>query len=321
MICAGRKAHERSPFGAVRGLWLFLLLSGCCCGSGLTDDGPTPYVHCTRMEPPAARDVTVGSAHVVVEGGTVRIETATPGIAVARGPAGCGEPIVPVLDLIEGTGAGVVILVGDLGDGGGATEEGLVALVDALGQLHLPVLLLPGAHDGAERVRDLVPGDGGLVDLMGVREVQIGALTLVPLPGAPDGRYAASDEACGFDESDVGALASGSGTRLLLAWAGPATGDARSAGLDGLEAGSPLVTRALEVTGAAHGLYAWPATAISVPFDGSARSTGGATVAALHLTLPRLLGPALEGDDGARAPSGVVVIEPAANGITVRELP
>lgn len=304
----------------MRAVLVAVLLSGCCCSGGLTEGGPTPYVHCVRMEPPAARDVTVGGARVVVEGSTVTVTPAEPRIAIARGPAGCGEPIVPALDLIEGARPGVVILVGDLGDGGGATEEGLAALVDALGQLAVPVLLLPGGRDAGELVRDAVPADGGLVDLMGVRELRVGALSLVPLPGAPDGRYAATDEACGFDGDDVELLAAGEpeGPRLLLSWAGPATGDARSAGLDGVEAGAELVTRALEVSHASGSLHAWPEVAIGVPFDGSSPLAAGAPATALHLGLPPLLGPAVESADGARAESGVVVLEMAEGGVLVR---
>jgi len=305
----------------VRAVLASLLLVGCCCGSGLAEGGPTPYVHCMQMEPPAPRDLTRGPSRLRIEGNRLDIEADAPRIALARGPAGCGEPLLPALDRIEESAPSVLVLVGDLG--GGEGPDSRQALLDALAQLEIPVLLLPGGRDDGEALRAATGDEGAVVDLMGVREVRIGPLSLVPLPGAPEGRYGADDDACGFDEDDVDGLAldAAEGPRLLLSWSGPTTSDLRSVGLVGVEAGSPLVSRALEVSHAAGSLHAWPEIAIGIPHDGASRIAVGATSAALHLTLPRLLGPASEGDDGARSPSGLVVLEPSPTGVTVRGLP
>ncbi len=305
----------------MRAVLASLLLIGCCCGSGLAEGGPTPYVHCAAMDPPTPRELTRGPSRLRVEGNRVEVEADAPRIALARGPAGCGEPLLPALDRIEEAAPSVLVLVGDLG--GAEGPDSRLALLEALAQLEIPVLLLPGGRDDGEALRDATGDEGAIVDLMGIREVRIGPLSLVPLPGAPDGRYAASDAACGFDEDDVDRLAleDAEGPRLLLSWAGPATSDLRSAGLDGVEAGSSLVSRALEVSHASGSLHAWPEVAIGVPHDGAARIAVGATSAALQLTLPRLLGPASEGDDGARSPSGLVVLDAAPSGVTVRALP
>lgn len=300
-----------------------MLASGCSCG-GLEVDGPTPYQRCVAMDPPSARDVTVGGVHLTVEDRTVTIEAPAPTrVAVARGPAGSGEPIVPGLDVLEASSPSVVILLGDLGDGAGTEPASVAALVAALGQLTIPVLLLPGGRD-APSLRDALPSDGSIVDLMGVRAVRIGSLELVPLPGAPDGRYGTGG--CGLSGDDVamvaGDLDDAVGTRLVLSTFAPATVDPRTAGMDGHEAASAVLADALTSLAARGGIYALPEAEVGVPFDGTTRAavpTAGITT--LHLVVPRWLGPATERTDGSRQASGVMLLEVREGGVAVVEAP
>ena len=301
------------------------LLSGCSCGGELLVDGPTPYQRCVAMGPPAARELDVGAVHLSVVERTVTIDApGVPRLALARGPAGSGEPIVAGLDVLEAGAPSAVILLGDLGDGEGTDPESVRALAEALAQLPVPVLLLPGGRDLAEPVREALPDDGHVLDLMGVRSVRIGTLELVPLPGAPDGRYGTGG--CGLSAQDVasieGELEHVEGTRLLLSTFAPATGDPRTAGIDGHEAGSPLVRDALTTLSARGGIYALPEVAIALPFDGTTRAAVPTdAVATLHLVVPRWLGPATEQVDGSRQPSGVVVLEVREGGLAVVEVP
>lgn len=291
-------------------------------------DGPTPYTRCALMDPPAARDVTLGAVRLEVVDRTVTVHAEAEAIrvAVARGPAGAGEPILPMLDAIEAASPSVLILLGDHGDGEGTSDASIAAMVAAFRELAIPVLLLPGGRDQGETLREALPTEGGLLDLSGVRSVRIGDLELVPLPGSPEGRYALEERACGIGEGDLEVIGSdvggaGEGLRLLLAYAAPATGDARSAGIDGIESGSPLIAAALTRLGARGGIYAFPEAEIGRPYDGTTRLTvPSGPVDTLHLVVPRVLGPSTERSDGSRQTSGVVVLE-VSNGVAVLSVP
>lgn len=306
-----------------------VLTSGCSCGGDLEGGGPTPYLRCSEMDPPAARDVTMGAVRLEVIERDVTVHAALPiRVVIARGPAGAGEPLLPGLDAIEAHAPSVVVLLGDLGDGAGTSEASLEALRAALAELTVPVLLLPGGRDDGEQVREVLE-DGGsdhVLDLSGVRSVHLGPLELVPLIGAPDGRYALSERHCGLGEADLeriaGSLSAPTGLRLVLGTVAPATGDPRTAGIDGAEAGEPLIADALLRLQARGGIYALPETAVAQPFDGtSVVSVPTGPIESLHLVVPRLLGPASERADGSRQPSGVVLLEVSDGGVAVLEVP
>lgn len=306
-----------------------IFASGCSCGGDLEGGGPTPYLRCAQMDPPAARDVTLGATRLEVLEREVTVHGAMPiRVVIARGPAGAGEPLLPGLDAIEAHAPAVVVLLGDLGDGSGTSADSVEALRAALAELTVPVLLLPGGRDDGELVREVLDdGDSEhLIDLSGVRSVHIGALELVPLPGAPDGRYALSERHCGLGTEDLeriaGDLSAPSGLRLVLSTSAPATGDPRTAGIDGAEAGESLIADALLRVQARGGLYALPETAVAQPFDGTtAVSVPTSATESLHLVVPRLLGPASERADGSRQASGVVLLEVSDAGVSVLEVP
>ncbi len=281
------------------------------------------------MDAPDARDVTVGSTRLEVSERVVTVHAPLPiRVAIARGPAGSGEPLLPVLDAIEAHTPSVLVLLGDLGDGQGTSEESVSALRDVLGQLTIPVLLLPGGRDDGELLRGVLD-DGGtehVIDLSGVRVVHLGPLELVPLPGAPEGRYALSERHCGLGAADVetieNELAAPSGLRWVLSTHGPATGDPRSAGIDGIEAGEALIADALLRVHARGGLYALPEVEVAQRFDGtSERAAPTSPIESMHLVVPPLLGPASERADGSRQPSGAVLLEVSDAGVAVLSVP
>jgi len=320
-------------FAAVRSLSLVLLAmnfaSGCSCSGDLEGGGPTPYLRCTQMDPPDARDVTMGATRLEVIEREVIIHAALPiRIVLARGPAGAGEPLLPGLDAIEAHSPAMVVLLGDLGDGDGTADASVEALRAALAELTVPVLLLPGGRDDGELVRDVLHDAESehVIDLSGVRSVHIGPLELVPLIGAPEGRYALSERHCGFGADDIegiaGEISAPSGLRLVLSTSAPATGDPRTAGIDGAEAGDALIAAALLRVQARGGLYALPEAFVAQPFDGTtAVSVPTGPIESLHLVVPRMLGPASERADGSRQASGVVLLEVSEGGVSVLEVP
>jgi hypothetical protein len=281
------------------------------------------------MDPPDARDVTMGASRLEVIERDVTVHAALPiRVVIARGPAGAGEPLLPALDAIEAHSPALVVLLGDLGDGEGTTQESVEALRAALAELTVPVLLLPGGRDDGELVREVLEGGESehVIDLSGVRSVHVGSLELIPLVGAPDGRYALSERHCGLGTDDVetiaAALSAPSGLRLVLSTSAPATGDPRTAGIDGAEAGERLIADALLRVQARGGLYALPETAVAQPFDGTtAVSVPTGATESLHLVVPRMLGPASERADGSRQASGVVVLEVSDAGVSVIAVP
>lgn len=228
---------------------LSIVLAGCTCGSGLETAGAShPYVRCAAADAPAPRELRTAAATVHVAGREVVVEPAgAPRLAVLAGPAVAGEPFEPALDALEAGAPSAILVVGALGD----DVETARATLAALSSLDAPSFLLLGGRDRPEVVEDALaaldePARGRIVDLSGVRRVRLGVLVLVPAPGAPDGRYAAGDDACGLGPDDVDAItsdlgAAGDERRVLLSWAAPADGGARTAGIAGGEAGSALV--------------------------------------------------------------------------------
>lgn len=207
-----------------------LALAGCDCGgeTAARVDGPTPYVRCHLEEPTGPAEREVGGLTLRRDERTLTIDgLPTPfRLAVAAGPA----ERAPEADL--------VVLIG-----GSPTLE-----ADA------PVLWL----DGAAPRQGVEDDSGGIIDATPLRLIRAGPLELVPVPGAPDGRYG-EGEPCGLGEDDVAQwdLGEAGGPRFVLAWAGPA-GHPATRGLLGVDAGSELITRIMSETHSTGALFAWP---------------------------------------------------------------
>lgn len=250
------------------------------------------------MREPSPLDVTVGALHLHAEERTLTIDGAASPLRVAafRGAALADEPLEPALDAIEAGAPALQIVLGSLGD----DEAHVTALLTALATLSTPTLVVLGGRD---HPADL---DGALaalspearahiVDASAYRRIVVGGVELVPAAGAPEGRYARDDEACGLGASDaesigsdVGAAAEGAPPRFLISWAAPSP----LVGLDGGEAGSPALGALAEAVGARATLYAWP----------DAAGTGAARL------VPPLAGPPALLADGSRLPPGALVL-------------
>lgn len=238
------------------------LLAGCGGGEGelrVAEDraaGELGYVRCLAAPAPAARSWSVGALRLALEGRRLTIA----GLPAPARLAAVAGPLDPA-SLQALRGAHLTLVLGELGD----TREELSANLAALAGLDVPVLVVAG---GAERHGLLQAAFSALegaardrvIDASVLRAVRIGAVELVPLAGAPLGRYASTDGSCGFGERDVEDVAEGLGaapdgvTRALVSWAGPSS----ARGLDGVEAGSALVARLATRVGARAIVFAWP---------------------------------------------------------------
>lgn len=246
-------------------------------------------------------EASVGALHLHTDARRLVIEGASAPVRVAvfRGAALADEPLEPALDAIEGAAPALQIVLGDLGDDAAHVE----ALLRALATLSTPSLVVLGGRDHAADLDAAlaalpVEARARVVDASGLRAIELGGAELVPVSGAPDGRYARDDEACGLGADDVDAIASdlgeqGEHARFLVAWAGPAP----LPGLEGGEAGSTRVSELAERVGAAPGVFAWP------------------DVASPRLA-PALVGPATALADGSRLASGVLVVDLGPSGLT-----
>lgn len=283
------------------------LFSSCTCsGAGPRAGGATPYVRCATREP-AVIDARVGSLHLFTIDHTLQIDGITSPLHVAafRGAALAEEPLEPALDAIESGRPAMQLVIGSLGD----DEAHVEALLRALATLQTPSIIVMGGRDHpADLTAALaaLPAEARtkIVDASGIHRIRIpGAdlpdeIELVPVPGAPDGRYARDDESCGLGASDVDAIArelGEGGHRFVIGYAAPTP----LVGIEGAEAGSALVADLVTRTGAHGGLYAWP--------DAVGTETS--------IIVPPLAGPPALLADGSRLGPGVVMVELSAAGM------
>ena len=250
-----------------------LLAAGCTCGAGedLRADG---YLRCHLAEAPPEREWRHGELTLRVAERTLTIEGLPEPfeLALAAGPSSASWP-----------DADVRVLLGDL-RGPSPRGEGVT-------------LLLAGGTDEPRAWREAlgVSGDDtGVIDITPLRSVRAGPVELVPVAGAPRGRYGLGDGFCGVGEEDVEAWdlppAEPGVRRVLIAWAAP-----EAAGLMGLPAGSGVVSAIAARVGAAEAFFAWPRLD-----PRSVRPAAGA-----HVTR----------GDGSREPAGWDLLEVSANGL------
>lgn len=296
-----------------------LLLPGCCssCGCGAAAPqagGPTPYARCALADAPEARESRVGDLTLRVEGRDLTIAglPETVPVAIARGPAPFRDPVGSAAAEIEASGARLLLVLGSLGD----DEASAAANVASVAQLPIPTLILAGGRDDPAHLRAAIDAlDASardrVVDVSALRRVRLGPrLVLVPAAGAPEGRYARAEAACGIGEEDVEAIAAelgeaGDEGRILLAWAAPA-GSPAALGIEGGDAGSVTVAALAAAVGARGALVAWPESQA-----GRVLGEGTARIA----VAPALSGPALVRADGTRAASGVLRVDLGPGGI------
>ncbi|GAB4201509.1 MAG: hypothetical protein OHK0013_13590 [Sandaracinaceae bacterium] len=295
---------------ALLGIVLGLGAAGCDCGSG---GGAT---RCATRTPMLAEPVTIGSVTLTPDGRSLTITglEASSRWSVARGPVLAVDPVAPAMDAIEAQTPDAVLLLG-----GFDTGPRLAELVDALSELEVPVLLLPGPRDHVEEIEEVLAERGArhLVSLAGFQLVRAGAVQLVLAPGGMDPRYLPDPEGCSMSETELADAIDASDAslvRFLVGFDAPA-GAPLTAGIDGVEAGSEAVRRRLEQAGIRGGLFAGPDGRPGVPFDGAMPSRGPSP--GLRLIVPPLLGPSPEGPDGARPSAGPTLVVLGPQGLAV----
>jgi hypothetical protein len=233
-------------------------------------------------------------------------------VAIARGPAPFAVSLDSTIEEIGQSGAKLTFVLGSLGDDEAAT----IASVSALSRLPMPVLVLAGGRDHPGDLQAAFEAQGEparhrVIHVSGLRRIRIGnSLSLVPVPGAVDGRYARDEEACGIGIDDFEEIASelgeaGEERRLLLAYAAP-LGSAVSIALEGAEAGSSSLASFAQSIGATGGFVAWPEAHAGQVLGEAPNS---------YAVAPALAGPSLVRADGSRVPSHALLLSIGPRGI------
>ncbi len=286
------------------------LLVGCgSCQKGppaeLRVGGETPYVRCLAADPPEERRWSVGALSLSVQGRVLTIDGARrPLTVVAFAGPGPGEIPASAVASVREAEPGLVLVAGDIGDSEGVAEANLAALAG----LGVPVLAVAGGRDDAtvwQKAFESLPEPARdrVIDVTPLRRVVLGDDELVPVAGAPGGRYGRTDDACGFGEDDLEAVADaleGQGARRwLFAWAGPS--GAGLVGLAGADAGDRWLGGLAEGAGLGGGVVAWPRAA-----------AGGE--GPYRVVLP-LSGPVVETGEGRRLAPAPTVLEVGPEGL------
>lgn len=293
-------------------------MAACTCGGeeALRVSGDTPYVRCHAAPAPDGREWEVGSLSLHSEDRALRIEGAPDPLRLVVF-AGPGEAPLPVGE-IRRARPHLVAVIGDLG-----SPE---ATLGALAELGVPVLVVAGGEDRygplAEAFEDLDSDAADrIIDATVLRSVRVGPLELIPVPGAPGGRYAVGEDGCGVGEGDVDGWALDGPEdgvhRVLLSWAGPRGAGPGSAtrGLAGVEAGSALVSRIAERAHAGGALFAWPRTALGAPEVDAQPLDPGSASGALRLAVPPVAGAAVPRFDGRRVATGPTLLTVGRDGL------
>jgi hypothetical protein len=233
------------------GISLATALAGCTCGSVAPRvSGPHPYVRCALVTP-RELDRTLGSTRVVVAGRDATITgNAWPlRVALTRGPAPFSSEGQAEAAALRAAEPHVIVVQGGLDSGEG---DPFLREVGALG---VPTLVLSGGRD---HVRTSMLGADSLILVDGLDRIRIGALTLVPLPGVFEGRYALDEDSCGFDAEDLSRRSAGLGerapgeARILVSFQAP-----RARGVEG-DVEVPALLDFERAIGSRFGLHAWP---------------------------------------------------------------
>jgi hypothetical protein len=308
----------------------------CGCGrcgadvpSQIQVDGPTPYLRCLAVDPPKSRSWKVDSLTIrsndrelVVEG--IRLPFR---FVAFSGPAYSSVEVDRRLAEISKKKPAFGLLLGGVGD----DQEIANRTLTALAKTAFPVFVLAGGRDSwsilnaAFSSLDSAARDR-VIDINAMRSVRIGKEVFVPIAGAADGRYARNEKACGFGKRDLEQIAEALGEdestrRWMLSWQLPAVDASGSVGRTstGVDVGdSELGAFAKEIT-APGGLYAWPYVQVMRAYSSMTgrRIPVGVPANDLHLVVPRLVGPAMEREDGSYVQAGFAVLQLSSRGIAV----
>ncbi len=281
-------------------------------GAGPRVSGEAGYVRCLAADAPAPRNLRVGATRLAIEDRRLRVEglPRAAKVAVFRGPIDASA--VRALPRPH-----LAVVLGDIASSRADADASLASLA----ALETPVLLIAGGADRSDALRDALaalegPAKDRLVDATALRSIRIGSVEIVPLAGAPDGRYAISSEACGFAADDLDDVADALGApehgvkRYLFSWAA-AEGEGAaspSRGIGGVEAGSSIVRAFATRIGAVGEVFAWPAESPTPSQDDP-----------LRLAIGPLAGPWVGLADGTRRPPGATLLTLGPDGLAAAD--
>lgn len=292
---------------------LFGALSGCRCSrlAGEADD--VAFTRCGQVAAPKERSVRTAQLELSLQERVVAIK-APAGLRVAAFTGPVGAPLSRTdVALLAAQKAGLILLLGGLGDDVGAASANLAAL----SALRVPTVFIAGGADRLpviEEAFDSLDADSGelLLHGSGLRELRIGKERFAVVSGSPLGRYALDAEACGFALSDLDevrqAVAAGgkSGRTQLLSWAAPSGwGISNAAGLD---VGSPELFALAQAISAQGGLFAYPETQAGMVVRDEKRGRAA-------IVVPRLGRTGSTRADGGRLASSVRMLVLSADGL------
>ena len=275
--------------------------------------GDSPYVRCAELPPPAAGSRSVGGVSFQVDGRELRFAPSPQHVAFLRGPAPHASDLAVGLTALVGQGADVLFVLGGVGDDEAAAERTLRALAAT----ERPCFVLGGGRDEAATLSQAFEALGddakGVVDARGLRVVHMGTTSLMLLSGAPEGRYARTDDACGFGSDDLDALGDSvpdTGPRYLISWASPASDLAL--GFDGVQAGEPSLSEFIAGAHLLGSVSAWPAFRAGAVMSGQ-----GGQLSALAGALGA---PHARSADGAVLPDHPLMLQLGSAGLSRRTL-
>ena len=299
----------------VRYAALLLSLSAapaCSCSklAGEVDD--LEFKRCAQADAPKERTLSTPALALEVKDRVLEVKPKGElRIAAFTGPVGTALSRTD-LALLTQAAPELVLWLGGLGD----THDIATANLASVATLHVPVLFVAGGADRlalVEEAFDDLEGDAAeqLIHASALRELRVGKDRFALVAGAPDGRYALDDDACGFVEDDLDDVrealsGSFSGRTWLLAWAAP-QGLGLTHGFSGAEVGNGALGELARALGARGGLFAYPEVLTNVPGKGA---QGG-----FSLVVPRLGRTGALHADGARVPRGVSVLVLDASGL------
>ncbi len=315
-----------------------LLLAALLCGCGRCGDdlpaqlrvgGRTPYMRCLAAAAPQPRQWRVGAVSIRVQGRALTIDglQSPTRIAAFSGPAFSQNDLGPALERLVEVKPQLALMVGGVGD----IRETAVRTLGRFGQMRFPTLVLAGGRDSWANIReamDRLPqrARDRIIDITALYAVSIGSDTFVPVAGAAHGKYALSDEACGYGEEDLDRIErvigrSDKGSRWLVSWQLPGGGGLHAVGRtsSGLDVGDKALAGFAERVGARGGVFAWPRVQVmrARARGGDARLPFGVASEDTQIVVPRLVGPAMERDDGSRVTPGFALLHLSAAGLAV----
>jgi hypothetical protein len=210
----------------LRFILTLVLVSGCgfCGESAELRDGPHPYRACLSSDPPKSREVDLGESRLIVEGRRARYVSSEAKLRIAAF-RGADDELVDLsraVSAVDEESVDLIFVLGALGRERGEVE----AHLEALSRTRRPLVLIPGGDDSLRALDDALGALSGedrdrIVDGRRTSILEAGGREWLLVPGAPEGRYAYSSEACGFNRADLDARRAdlrGDG-HLTLAWA------------------------------------------------------------------------------------------------------